>query len=157
MRSSNKFILVAVMLLAFVLAGVAVWMFTQGKKHFSINDWTGNWEIAYFFENEPEILYHGSLQIVFEDSLSAFLEVFPPKSVRPEHPLLGSLFLSADRSRLKGEIVHNSFKIREGYPKDAFELIMDKNFTLSGKGICLEYCAEGTDGVAISWQGKKAE
>ena len=157
MRSSNKFILIAVMLLVLGLAGVTVYLFSREKKDFSINDWTGDWEVAYFFENEPEILYRGSLQIMFEDTLSAFLEVFPPKGVRPEHPQLSSLLLSADRSTLKGELVHNSFKIREGYPKDAFELILDTNFSLSGKGICLEYCAEGTDGVAISWLGKKAE
>lgn len=157
MKTSSKFTLIALVLVALGLAGGTTWFFTGKSPDVSIGDWSGNWEVTYFYKNDQDMPYRGTLHLVTADSLSGSLEVFPPKSIRPELLEIQSLSFSDDHSILKGQLVHNSFKIREGFPKETFELKMKNRNTLKGTGACLEYCAEGTEGIEIVWQGNKTE
>lgn len=157
MKTSSKPTLIfAAVLVLGLLAGIA-WVFLGKKQSVSIDDWTGNWEVTYYYKNDQEMPYRGTLQLIFEDSLFGALEIFPPKSIRPEFLELQSLSLSNDQTQLKGELIHNSFMIREGFPKESFELQLKNRNTIKGRGACLEFCAEGTEGIEIIWQGHRAD
>lgn len=157
MKTSSKPTLIfAAVLVLGLLAGIA-WVFLGKKQSVSIDDWTGNWEVTYYYKNDQEMPYRGTLQLIFEDSLFGALEIFPPKSIRPEFLELQSLSLSNDQTQLKGELIHYSFMIREGFPKESFELQLKNRNTIKGRGACLEFCAEGTEGIEIIWQGHRAD
>lgn len=157
MKTTSKFTLILVVVLVLGLVAGTAWVFLGNKQAVSLGDWTGNWEVTYYYKNDQEMPYRGTLQLIFQDSLFGALEIFPPKSIRPEYLELQSLSLSNDNSRLMGELVHNSFMIREGFPKESFELQLEDRNSMEGRGACLEYCAEGTEGIEIIWQGHRSD
>lgn len=127
------------------------------KRSFVQEDWLGNWEIEYFFEHAPQLRYSGTLQLGWTDSLSGFIEVYPPKSTRPEKLSFENLVVSEDFRLLSGQIVHKSYKISGGHLKESFVFSLQKGKVFAGEGECLAYCAEGTIGIPIIWSGSKLD
>ena len=39
------------------------------NKAFTDKDWIGVWKVAYFYDNDPKMIYKGSLHLSFRDSL----------------------------------------------------------------------------------------
>lgn len=140
-----------------ILLGMLIVYLLFQKRDFTADDWIGSWDISYFYDNEQELLYTGILSLGFQDSLQAYLEVYPPKSTRPEKLTLEKLEISKDFSTLSGQIVHKSYKISGGHLKETFALTLGQGETFNGQGECLAYCAEGTMGISIVWQGNRSK
>ncbi len=124
---------------------------------FSTEDWLGTWQIHYYYEPDATLFYEGTLHLSMNDSLSGYLEVYPPKSTRPEKLILENLLISENNASMTGQIVHKSYRIKGGHLKEAFSLTFIKSTELEGQGECLAYCAEGTVGATIIWSGIKTE
>lgn len=140
-----------------IIIGVVGGLFLTKESSFEQADWIGNWEIEYYYEHEPQLMYSGTLQLSYADTLIAYLEVYPPKSTRPEKLTLGKLLISEDFRLLSGQIVHKSYKISGGYLKESFSFALQKTGIFAGQGECLAYCAEGTTGMPIIWSGSKLD
>ncbi len=153
-RSSQPSSLVTSTLL--LLLGILTLYLFFHRESISQEDWQGSWEVNYFYDNEPELIYTGSLQLGFKDSLQAYLEVYPPKSSRPEKLSLDKIEFSKDFRSISGQIVHKSYKISGGHLKETFAFTLVQGGTFMGQGECLAYCAEGTMSVPIVWQGNRA-
>lgn len=139
-----------------VLLGILILYLLFNKRNFTTEDWIGSWDISYFYDHEQALIYTGSLQLEFRDSLRAYLEVYPPKSSRPEKLSLEKLEISEDFRTLSGQIVHKSYKISGGHLKESFVLSLEQGKTFIGQGECLAYCAEGTMGISIVWTGNRS-
>lgn len=149
-KSSKRTILkIGLILLGTALIGVLGYQFLMPSKKSSSKDWAGTWEVSYFYENEPNLLYTGSLHISDQDSLSGYLEIYAPKSTRSEILTLQDISLSEDASQISTQVIHNQYKIRGGYMREFFELKLESKEKVSGEGKCLEYCAEGTQDWGI--------
>ncbi|MEZ5044624.1 MAG: hypothetical protein R2828_32310 [Saprospiraceae bacterium] len=147
-----------VLLILMLLAGAVVLsnQFLRNKVSFSINDWEGAWEITYFYEKEAELPYSGTIYLTVRDTLSGYMEVFPPKSTRPEKLNLQELVIAKNKAELTGKVIHDSYKINGGYLQESFQLRLEKPGYFSGQGKCLEFCAEGTKDLKIIWEGTRA-
>lgn len=148
--------LLFLILLLFLLVGVVRYRWFFGKKSFSEKNWEGEWEVSYFYENEPSLPYTGTLKISLKDSIAASLEIFAPKSSRSEQLELSSLSFREGGVKLLGYARHTGYKIKEGYLKETFELRLEEDGRFSGSGSCAAYCAEGTEGIGIRWEGTKS-
>lgn len=140
-----------------VLIGVCLTFFFLGRKSYSQEDWLGTWEVSYFYDHEKDLVYTGTLQLSVVDTLLAYLEVYPPKSTRPEKLSLEKLSISEDFRSISGQIVHKSYKISGGHLKETFAFDLKQRGTFIGQGECLAYCAEGTMGNPIIWTGNRSE
>jgi hypothetical protein len=123
----------------------------------SEKDWEGDWKVTYFYENEPNLLYTGTLFLNYKDTLEGRLEVVAPMSQRTELLELSSLRVSDEGKKLRGSALHTGYKINEGYLQEQFELRLEGTETFSGSGSCVAFCAEGTEGVRIRWKGIKSD
>ncbi|MBX2872569.1 MAG: hypothetical protein KTR30_10730 [Saprospiraceae bacterium] len=139
-----------------VLLGVLILYLFLHQKNFTQEDWLGSWEISYFYDHEPDLVYTGTLRLGWEDSLQSYLEVYPPKSTRPEKLTLERLEISEDFRSISGQIVHKSYKISGGHLKEDFAFTLEQGDAFSGQGECLAYCAEGTMGISIVWNGNRS-
>lgn len=146
-----------VLLILLLLAGAIVLsnQFFSNKMSFSTNDWEGAWEISYFYEKEAGLPYTGTIYLAFKDTISGYMEVFPPKSTRPEKLNLEQLVISKNKAELKGKVIHDGYKINGGYLQESFQLRLEKPGHFSGQGKCLEFCAEGTKDLKIIWEGTR--
>ena len=151
-RSQSPSLVTSILL---ILLGILVVYLLFRKTEFTQEDWLGSWDITYFYDHEQELVYSGTLNLGFEDSLQAYLEVYPPKSTRPEKLTLEKLKISEDFRSISGQIVHKSYKISGGHLKETFAFRLGQGQTFSGQGECLAYCAEGTMGISIIWTGNR--
>lgn len=140
-----------------VLLGILVVFLLFRKTEFTQEDWLGSWDVTYFYDHEQELVYSGTLNLGYEDTLRAYLEVYPPKSTRPEKLTLEKLQISEDFRSFSGQIVHKSYKISGGHLKETFAFTLRQGGTFSGQGECLAYCAEGTMGISIIWTGNRSK
>ena len=155
-KSSKRAILkVGLILIGAIILGVLGYRFLIQPAKISGEDWAGIWDVSYFYENEPNLLYTGSLHINSQDSLSGYLEIYAPKSTQPETLTLQDFSILENANQISGYVVHNQYKIRGGYMREFFELTLDSKEKISGKGKCLEYCAEGTQDWEIILQANK--
>lgn len=139
------------------LIGIVGIRLLSHSETFSTEDWLGTWEMQYYYEPDTTLIYEGTLHLTMNDSLSGYLEVYPPKSTRPEKLILENLLISQNNASMTGQIVHKSYRIKGGHLKEAFSLTYTEPNELRGEGECLAYCAEGTVGVKIIWSGSKSE
>lgn len=140
-----------------VLLGILILYLLFNKRNFTTEDWIGSWDVSYFYDHEQELIYTGNLRLGFQDTLQAYLEVYPPKSSRPEKLTLEKIRISEDFRTLSGQIVHKSYKISGGHLKETFALSLGQGETFNGQGECLAYCAEGTMGISIVWKGNRSK
>ena len=141
-------------LLLLILGVIGIRNLGKDKTYIE-KDWEGKWNVTYFYENEPDLLYTGTLHLSSEDSLSGQLEVFAPRSNRSELLELSSMSLTKKGQILRGEIRHTRYKIKEGYMLETFTLKLEDLHDFKGRGACVNFCAEGTEGERIIWTGKK--
>lgn len=127
------------------------------SETYSTEDWLGTWQVRYYYEPDTSLIYEGTLHLSVNDSLSGYLEVYPPRGTRPEKLAIENLLISENNASMTGQIVHKSYRIKGGHLKEAFSLTFIKSTELEGKGECLAYCAEGTVGATIIWSGSKTE
>jgi len=146
---------VTMSLLLLLLLFAMGYAFLRKSNTFTQENWVGNWEITYVYDNEKNLQYTGSLHLTFEDSLSGSLKVFAPKSIRPENLAIKSITASNNFVYIRGLIVHNAYKIKGGYLTETFEFKLENEGSFSGSGQCIASCAEGTEEVPISWSGKR--
>jgi len=142
---------------ALVLIGVCLTYLFLGRNSYSQEDWLGTWEVSYYYDHEKELVYTGTLQLSLVDTLLAYLEIYPPKSTRPEKLSLEKLIISEDFRSISGQIVHKSYKISGGHVKEIFALNLEQGGAFNGQGECLAYCAEGTMGNPIIWTGNRSD
>ncbi len=155
-KNKGKSLLLRLLSIAVLaLIGIIGIRFYYSSKTYSMKDWLGSWQVHYYYEPEIDLFYEGTLHLSVNDSLSGYLEVYPPESTRPETLVLENLSISENNASMSGQIVHKSYRIRGGHLKEAFSLTFTKPDELEGKGECLAYCAEGTVGAAIIWSGIK--
>lgn len=156
-KNKGKSLLLRLLSIAILaLIGIIGIRLYDSSKHYSTEDWLGSWQIQYYYEPEVDLLYEGTLHISLNDSLSGYLEVYPPKSRRPETLVLEQLSISEKNASMTGQIVHKSYRIKGGHLKEAFSLTFIQADEFGGEGECLAYCAEGTVGAAIIWSGSKS-
>lgn len=153
-RSSHPPSLVTSSLL--ILLGILVVYLLFQRRNYTQEDWEGTWEINYMYDHEQDLVYTGTLELGFEDSLLANLEVYPPKSTRSEKLTLEKVKISEDFRTISGQIIHKSYKISGGHLKENFAFTLGQGDTFVGQGECLAYCAEGTMGISIVWQGSRS-
>lgn len=154
MKGNGRQLILALLLL--LILAFAGYHLLGRKKEMSAKNWEGEWKISYFYDNEPELLYTGSLFISIQDSLKGSLEVFAPMSKRSEQLDLIDLSFEAEGKVLKGSALHTGYKINEGNLRESFTLKLEEADQFSGVGECVAFCAEGTEGVSISWEGNKS-
>ena len=142
-----------VLLLVLVLLFLALFIFFRKEDLPSAKDWLGVWEVTYYYKNEPQILFEGNLKVELKDSLRGVLEIYPLKASKPEFLKIRGLSIDENTLSIKGQIVHDKYMINGGYNKEAFSFELTSSDEFTGKGICLEFCAEGTEGVEIIWGG----
>lgn len=143
-------------LIILIFGVIGIWQ-SMANKSTPERTWSGRWQVAYYYESEPAIRYEGLLELSFQDSVSGTLEVRSPVSKRPEQLPLSGLALTDDGLRLRGEVAHTKYKIKGGYLRESLELHLEAPRRLTGRGHCMAFCAEGTEGVAIIWEGNKSE
>ena len=150
----KDFSILAILLLLLILGMLGLRYFFTEKTN-SAKDWNGIWEISYFYENEPHLIYEGRLKIMIEDSIQTELKLFPPRSTRSETVELNDL--QWDETTLKGTIIHTSYKINEGHLQEDFELQLEGTRKFKGSGHCVAFCAEGTEAISIILDGSKTD
>ena len=114
--------------------------------------WNGNWVFYYFYENDSSLTYTGHVHVSVGDSLKLDISIKAPKSSRFQKPTVS--IISHQHNVLQGQILHDQFKINGGHPKETFTWEISEN-SFSGTGQCIAYCAEGTEGLAITWFGQR--
>ncbi len=117
--------------------------------------WAGDWEIKYHYENAPDLIFDGVLHIDIVNKPVARMQIWPPKSRDREILEIKNLVIDGDK--LRGEIVHEKYKIGGGHLSEDIELVLTNSTMLHGIGQCIAYCAEGTEGEKITWSGKKSD
>ncbi len=150
----RTYTILAMLLFAFSAGGFYL-LFFQKNETISEKDWEGAWKITYFYENEPQLRFTGTLRLTFQDTLSGQLTVFAPRSKRPEQVRLTPISTTKGGIRLNGRITHIQYKIKEGFPTEIFQWQLDEPKRFSGRGRCEAHCAEGTEGFEIIWTGEK--
>ncbi len=155
--SRRKLSLVVALLLLISFLGLGYLLIFQKNETISAEDWAGAWKITYFYENEPQLKYTGTLRLTFQDTLSSQLTLFAPKSKRPEQVGLAGISTTEEGIRLSGRIIHTQYKINEGFLTEDFYWQLETPDAFSGQGTCVAYCAEGTDDVSIFWKGEKSD
>ena len=153
--SLNQWIILFV---ALALLGILVWFtfdYLNQEAELSVKTWEGDWNVAYYYENEPQLLFEGILNLRVEDSIRGRLEIYPPKSKKPEVVKLGGLFFEENTLMISGYIVHDHYFINGGHNKEQFEFRLQTAKTFSGNGQCVAFCAEGTEDATIIWQGER--
>jgi len=123
-----------------------------GFSDAGIDQWVGEWQFVYFYENDSTLIYTGTLSCTQSDSLVATFEIRAPKSNRSDI-YTASLTLVTDR-QLEGIITYR-YGIGGGFMKESFSLNLSKDGQFTGSGVCLEFCAEGTENVEIKWLGER--
>ncbi len=146
--------LIPILVLVIIL-GMLSSLFFFKKDQNAQKKWEGIWEISYYYENEPGLEYTGTLKLNFEDSLKGEFEIFAPKSIRSELIDITNLSIKEGGARISGEMEHTSYKINEGFLKETFEFVLEKPDEFRGQGQCSAFCAEGTEGFNIVWEGKR--
>lgn len=152
-RKAFRRVLLLVLILILVLIGLR--FFLKKAQNISSQDWTGDWKISYFYENEPDLVYYGELQLALQNSLVGAMEVIPPMSNKSEMLELANIQISNNTS-IEGEVIHTQYKIQGGYLSENFEWKLVSKDKFQGKGKCIAFCAEGTEDKKITWVGIKA-
>ncbi|NND05793.1 MAG: hypothetical protein HKN87_05390 [Saprospiraceae bacterium] len=116
--------------------------------------WNGTWAFYYFYENDSSLTYTGQVHLSERDSHKIDIRIKAPKSSRYQKPTI--TIISHQRNILEGQILYDQFKINGGHPKETFTWELSEN-SFSGTGQCIAHCAEGTEGIDISWFGERAE
>ncbi|MEL7122917.1 MAG: hypothetical protein AAFO07_25945, partial [Bacteroidota bacterium] len=130
----RDFSIIAILLFLLILGMLGMRYFFAGETN-STKDWNGVWEISYFYENEPHLIYEGRLKLVFEDTVKAELILYPPKGTRSE--IVEIADLQWDETTLNGTIIHTSYKINEGHLQENFELKLEEAGKFLGSGRCV--------------------
>ena len=144
-------------LLIFGALAAAVYFFTSRSQTPTMKSWIGNWEVVYYYENEPNILYNGILSFENPSDMNGTLSLNLPRSSKKPKMSFEIQSVSSWPFVMTAIITHESFMIGGGHPREQIELRLDSPKTVSGNGECLEYCAPGTEGKAIIWAGNKLE
>lgn len=156
-RKNNAAMIVLVSLFM-IAVGFTIYPYFFSIKDPQYGGWQGAWNISYFYKDNPTLLFEGTMVLdIRGDSIYGEVEIFPPKSVRPIKLSVEKLKISTDNKMISGVLVYHSFKIRGGYLKETFELYLEELNEFRGNGSCLEYCAEGTEGAEIIWNGERIE
>lgn len=152
MNSRLRNILLAIMLL--LALGVGVTKYLQiAQAESPMDQWTGEWKFFYYYSTDTNLVYTGQLQVALADS-SIQMNVLAPKSNRSEDVQINDWSVS-DEGELSGIIVHDLYRIRGGHPSESFELHLIDNQSFEGEGQCVEFCAEGIEGVEMIWRGTR--
>lgn len=138
------------------LFSIGYWMrISNDVRPISLRNWSGKWELTYFFEKEPQLLFEGELEIDLEKTITGTMKVYPPKRKRAEIVRLEGLSFDENTLSIEGYIIHEEYKLQGGYSKEVFKLELISPNTFTGKGACIEFCAEGTETQTIVWEGLK--
>lgn len=152
MNSRLRYILIAIMLL--LALGIGVMKYLQKAPVESpMDQWSGEWKFFYYYSTDTNLVYTGELQVGLADS-SIHMNVIAPKSNRSEEVKVTEWSVS-DEGGLSGVIVHDLYRIRGGHPSESFTLQLTDDQSFEGSGSCIEFCAEGTEGVEMTWRGTR--
>lgn len=152
MNSRLRYILIAIMLL--LALGIGVMKYLQKAPVKSpMDQWSGEWKFFYYYSTDTNLVYTGELQVGLADS-SIHMNVLAPKSNRPEEVQVTAWSVS-DEGGLSGVIVHDLYRIRGGHPSESFTLQLTDDQSFEGSGSCIEFCAEGTEGIEMIWRGTR--
>lgn len=156
-KNSKKSALLTLLLLLLLGSGIAaIWIYSGNKKG-KYDRWRGKWDVTYYYENHESLQYKGALILNIQGSPSGMFEIFAPYSSRPETLELSGLKFTDNGAGFSGFVVHDQYRINGGFLKEQLECKLESPEKMSGTGRCLEYCAEGTEGARIIWQGVKTE
>ncbi len=150
MQAHQKRLFWLLFLLLLVLA--APWLISTFLSD-NESQWTGSWTVYYFYENDSSLLYTGTMTIAENDSMLVHLKIKPPKSSRFESIVANVSDHTA--GMLEGKIIHRRYKIDGGHPTEIFNWQLDQIDRFRGSGQCLQFCAEGTEDLAITWFGER--
>ena len=152
MNSRFRNILLAIMLL--LALGFGVMKYLQNAPAESpMDQWSGEWKFFYYYSTDTNLVYTGQLQVDLADS-SIEMNVLAPKSNRSEEVQINDWSVS-EEGELSGIIIHDLYRIRGGHPSESFVLHLIDNQSFDGNGQCVEFCAEGTEGVEMIWRGTR--
>ena len=154
---NQKKTLILLFSLLILILGLIGLRFLKKDRSLSSEDWAGTWEVSYYYDNEPALLYEGTVYIEVRDSLSGQREVLAPNSLRPETVPLSNLSFGDKVAIIRGEAIHTRYKIKGGFLQETFELNLTSPRTFTGHGRCTAYCAEGTEKASIIWDGIKTD
>jgi len=149
---TKRWVLLLAIIALFFLGGWALRQYAFTSKE--TPEWRGKWFLTYYYDNKPELLFSGQLEVLEEAPFQATLELFPPQSKRPE-PIELTNVSEPKPGVLTGTLIHNGYKINGGFLKESFEWTLLGTDSITGVGQCLEFCAEGTNRGQISWAGRK--
>ena len=152
-KKKNSTLSLIILITLLLVALVVFFMIPDNIKGEQAQSKTGVWDFYFFYSNDTTLIYRGDLTISQEDSLIAAFEIFAPRSTRAEQ--INAMNLKIESDTLRGILVHDLYKIKGGHMTESFELTFSDQDIFSGKGKCLEYCAEGTEESIISWHGTK--
>ncbi len=144
-----------VILLAFGALAAIVGFGLLGEERATVQSWTGDWEVMYYYEVEPEIPYTAVLTMDMNGEPKGSLAINLPRGARPEIAKFEIQSVNHHPLVISGHIIHESYMIDGGYPKESVELRLDGPKKLSGRGRCVAYCAEGMEESEIIWMGSK--
>ena len=142
-------------LLAGGVSAAAYFLLMASPRPLTMESWVGNWEVMYYYEHEPNYLYNGILHIENPGDMQGDLALNLPRSSKQALTSFEIEAINDGPFVLVGTLTHKSYMIQGGYPTEQVELMLDSHSELSGRGRCLEYCAEGTREWNIIWVGKK--
>lgn len=152
MDSRLRNILLLFVLLLAIAMGVVKYL-QNASTSTPIDQWSGDWKFFYYFSTDTSLVYTGELQVGSADS-SIQMTVLAPKSNRSEKVQISEWSVS-DEGGLSGVIVHDLYRIRGGHPSESFALHLMDDQSFEGSGQCVEFCAEGTEGVEMIWRGTR--
>ncbi len=152
MDSRLRNILLLFVLLLAIAIGVVKYLQTAPSSG-SMDQWSGKWKFFYYYSTDTNLVYTGELQVGLADS-TIKMNVLAPKSNRSEEVQITEWSVS-EEGGLSGVIVHDLYRIRGGHPSESFALHLMDDQTFEGSGRCVEFCAEGTEGVEMTWRGTR--
>ncbi len=138
-----------------LLAVVALLLNGRLSSEHLPDDVAGDWTVAYYYSNDTNLIFRGTLSLQSDDLQGATMTLFSARSDRSLPVTVQDLRYDSDRRLIHGMLLHEAFMIRGGYLKESFHLTLGPNDTLQGYGKCEEYCAEGTALATISWVGQR--
>ncbi len=152
MNSRLRNILFLFMLLLAICIGVVKYLQSTPATT-PLDQWSGEWKLYYYYSSDTNLVYTGELVVGSADS-SIQMSVLAPKSNRSENVQVTEWSIS-DGGGLSGIIVHDLYRIQGGHPSESFALHLTDDLSFEGTGRCVEFCAEGTQGVEMIWRGTR--
>ena len=136
------------------LAGAAIYLLSSQEAPAGPIQWEGEWDISYYYDNNEDYIYTGTLFLTERDSLQGVLEVYLPTGHKPITVALRNLQKENNGTSLRGRLVFD-LKIRGGYLQESVLLDGIAPDKFQGKGKCVSNCAEYTEESTIYWSGSR--